>query len=636
MNSRLQAYAAVASLIVVSVAVGLIYRAALPGLILFDDLGNLRQLSHVTDWPSALDFVFSGTAGPLGRPLALATFATQAVAWPDSPAAFLRVNIAIHIAAIAAAFGLAWGLTRIRRRDPGTAAPWVALGVAALWGLSPFLATSNLMLVQRMTTLAGLFVLAGLAAFVWAHLLSPARPRLAHVFLLLGLGLGTLLATLSKENGALLPLLALVILWLWIPKERRLINRTDRSILLLFAIIPSLALLTYLGVVALPSIVEHGYPQRYFTPAERLMAQPAMLLDYLQNLLLPRGSAVTPFMDHYPAPQGWLNPAITLVAALFWPGLLAAAIWMRRAAPSLLFGLLFFLVAHLLESGFLGLELYFQHRNYIPAFGIYFALVYAAAMVPERYSRLVAAGGVTYALLFAVVLFQVTSGWSQPLVSGERWLIETPYSERAAHFLANQYLLQQGDLATAQRILDQAAERQPRAPYIQLIRTQICVAGDAKYADRLALSVERLRHAYFEPAAAIQLPYFTQADPSAPCKGQDYRALASLADALLENPPYARSPATKGALLATKGLVALQEGNYAQAIALLTESFWTNRHLDIAFFAGSAMSSAGREDELRAFLTQVREAAPTNVVQRAIWLKRLSGFRELVGASGPK
>ena len=141
---------------------------------------------------------------------------------------------------------------------------------------------------------------------------------------------------------------------------------------------------------------------------------------------------------------------MTLIAALFWPALLASAIWLRRTAPYLLFGAVFFLVGHLLESTFVGLELYFAHRNYVPAFGLYFALVYAAAMVPSSLSsawwlRV----SVVYAFLFAAVLFQVTSGWGQPRISAERWVIENPDSERAAQFLANQYL-QEGNLVTAQ------------------------------------------------------------------------------------------------------------------------------------------------------------------------------------------
>lgn len=630
MLSRLQPSLPIILLILVTAAIGHIYNYALPGFLLFDDLTNLRGLIEIADRESAINFVTSGNAGPFGRPIALATFAAQAAAWPDDPAALLRLNIAIHQAATGAAFMLAWALALIRSTGDDRATPWIALGVAATWGLSPFLATTHLMIIQRMTSLAGLFMLAGLAAFTWAHLIAPKRPRLARLLLLLGLGPGTLLATLCKENGTLLPLLALVILWLWIPKQWRLHTTTDRALVLLLGVIPSLALLGYLFLFSLPSIIENGYPQRYFSPAERMMVEPTILLEYLQNLLLPRESAVTPFMDRYPVPQGWLRPPIAFIAALFWPGLVASAIWLRHAVPYLLFGLAFFLVGHLLESSFIGLELYFAHRNYVPAFGVYFTLVYAAAMVPQSYRGLVAAGVTAYAFLFGLVLFQVANGWSQPRISAERWFVENSNSERAAQFLANQYL-QEGNILTAQRIIDDVAEREPRVPVIQIQRTQFCGAGGAESAKRLATSVERLRHAYFEPVATTELLRSTQTNPAALCPGRGYSALAALADALLDNPPYARSTATKAELLATKGLVAVREENPGQAIALLTESFRLKPDLDTAFFAGSAMSHAGKLDELRPFLAEVRQAAPTDPLKQRIWHKRLDEFIQVVG-----
>lgn len=633
MRPRFQAALPITLLVLLVVAVGLIYRLAFPGFLLFDDFSNLQQLTSIADWPTTLHFILSGEAGPIGRPLALATFAAQSAAWPDDPGTLLCLNILIHQVAIGAAFLLAWGLARVRCPDHDRAPFWIALGVAALWGLSPFLATSHLMIVQRMTGLAGLFMLAGLAAFVWAHALAPTRPSIARLLLLAGLGLGTLLATLSKENGVLLPLLAGVILWLWIPRERQLRGRPERWILLLLMVVPGLALLGYLGFFELPTILEYGYAWRYFTPSERLMAQPTILLDYLQHLLLPRASAVTPFMDRYPAPQGWLRPPITLIALLFWPALLVGAIWWRRTAPVLLFGMVFFLVGHLLESSFIGLELYFAHRNYVPAFGLYFAVVYMAARVPAPYRRLAAAGVVTYVCLFAAILVQASLGWSQPRISAELWLTASPHSERAAQFLANQYL-EEGDLSTAQRIIDQAAEHQPRLPYLQIQRTQICLPSEAGSTDRLALSVERLRQAYYEPVAATELLRSTQTDPSALCPGRGYSDLGALADALLDNSPYARSVVTRAALLATKGLVAVQEDQTDQAIALLTESFRIKPDVDIALFAASVMSNAGSQDELKTFLTKARQAAPSNHLKRNIWLKRLDDFAKIVEQPG--
>ena len=180
------------------------------------------------------------------------------------------------------------------------------------------------------------------------------------------------------------------------------------------------------------------------------------------------------------------------------------------------------------------------------------------------------------------------------------------------------------------------AERQPRAPIIQIQRAQFCAAGEAESAGRLALSVERLRDAYFEPVAATELLRSTQSDPAALCPGRDYSALAALADALLENAPFEHYALTKAKLLATKGLVAAQEDQSSRAITLLTESFRLEPDLDIALFAGSIMFDTERQEELRAFLSEVRQAAPTSPFKRSRWLNRLDKFMQLVGETEPK
>ena len=80
------------------VAIGwLIYTPALSGTFLLDDYSNLAGLQSVDDFRSALYFVLSGDSGPLGRPLALASFVPQAAAWELDATPFLRVNILIHL-----------------------------------------------------------------------------------------------------------------------------------------------------------------------------------------------------------------------------------------------------------------------------------------------------------------------------------------------------------------------------------------------------------------------------------------------------------------------------------------------------------------------------------------------------------
>ena len=81
--------AAVLIFVVALLATALAYRPALGGSTFFDDAHNLGGLAEISDLSSAVQYIGSGVAGPLGRPIALASFAAQAYAWPDAVAQML-------------------------------------------------------------------------------------------------------------------------------------------------------------------------------------------------------------------------------------------------------------------------------------------------------------------------------------------------------------------------------------------------------------------------------------------------------------------------------------------------------------------------------------------------------------------
>ncbi|TVR58973.1 MAG: tetratricopeptide repeat protein [Candidatus Competibacteraceae bacterium] len=616
-------------------AIGALYGLALPGYWLFDDEANLAGLAEIRDWRSAWLFATSGDAGPLGRPLALATFAVQAAAWDQDPAAMLRVNIAVHLAAVWACFLLAAGLARVRAPEHLAASSWwIGLAVAVVWGLSPFLATSHLMIIQRMTSLSGLFVLLGLAAFVWAHWLDGRHRRRVWILLACGLGLGTLLAALSKESGALLPVLAALILWLWIPRERRLRDGFSRILIVLLIVVPSLALFSYLASL-LPTILDLGYgAYRDFTPVERLMSQPLILLDYARHLLFPQVAAVSPFMDRLPAPRGWLDPPGALLAALFWPALLLIAVRVRKRAPVFLFGLAFFLAGHLLESSFIGLELYFAHRNYVPSFGLYFALTFAVFQLATPLRRLAFAGLAVYGLLFALVLGQVTAGWNNKQLNGELWFVHNPHSVRAAQFLGRQYLAER-DYLGARRVLDIASERHPDGLSVQLQRTGLCIGREAEYPALLQEVTESFRTSTkYEPVAAMRLVRLVQEENHSPlCPLRDLDTLERLADAMLENPLYRDRAFSRSLLVLTKAFINREAGNLEVAVDFFVEAFRQRPELEVAFFAASLM--ADLEDHAKAyrFLEEVRERVPSSRLAARIWLEDLAAFEHVIRAS---
>jgi hypothetical protein len=82
------------------------------------------------------------------------------------------------------------------------------------------------------------------------------------------------------------------------------------------------------------------------------------------------------FHDDYPRSLGLLDPSQTLWAVLAWLAVaVAGLVGLRyRTLGLLLFGPVFFLVGHALESSVFALELYFEHRNYLPATGLFIGI----------------------------------------------------------------------------------------------------------------------------------------------------------------------------------------------------------------------------------------------------------------------
>ena len=203
------------------------YRPALSGAFQLDDLSNLGGLSRVSDLDSGLRFTLSGNAGPLGRPIALATFAWQAESWEQGASAFLRTNVLIHIlnAALLALFVFRLSLCLSIDRGRATTN---AVVVASIWVLLPLLATSSLLIVQRMTTLSATFMLLGLAAYLLARSRLNEAPQRALLWMSASLIVGTTLAMFCKESGVLLPVFVLVLEATVLERPESVENRTWR------------------------------------------------------------------------------------------------------------------------------------------------------------------------------------------------------------------------------------------------------------------------------------------------------------------------------------------------------------------------------------------------------------------------
>ncbi|MFW5659382.1 MAG: hypothetical protein ACOCZ8_05335, partial [Bacteroidota bacterium] len=225
-----------------------VYFAYSPGIfhsLDFDSNANLVGLSYATDWKSIIAFVFAGDAGPLGRPVSLASFVGQREHWPHNPEELLKTNLRLHLlnAALLAVFCFLLIFSFLKSRS---LASWVSILSSLLWAVSPLLTTTTLMPIQRMTSLAFLFVIGGLCAHLLIRNLVVHRPLLGYIALSLSVSVFTLLAALSKENGLILPALILVAELFVLKRPEQINGAVWKTWIGIFLVIPFLLILAYL------------------------------------------------------------------------------------------------------------------------------------------------------------------------------------------------------------------------------------------------------------------------------------------------------------------------------------------------------------------------------------------------------
>jgi protein O-mannosyl-transferase len=363
-----------------------VYWPGLGGPLVLDDYENLEPFIGVQAGALHWDEVLSGTAYWIGsRPVAMLSFAFNWLTSNGEIWSLKYTNLLIHLLCGVLLFWLAGRLLAEPRAGVVSRRWWLALLVAALWLLSPMLVSTVLYVVQRMAELAALFVLAGLLCYVSGRQQLATRRRLGIALIGCCFVLFWPLATLSKQNGALLPLLAVVVEFSFFPRpERPADRRLVHALLAVLVIVPALAAGITLWLDS--GILGGRYQARDFSTYERLLSEARVLFDYALNLLvLPGGSALGLFHDDFVVSRGLLDPPLTIVAVGALLALLGAA-WYLRTDPwaPILFGPVFFLAAHLLESTVLPLELYFEHRNYLPSTGLFVSLGVVAGRLLQR------------------------------------------------------------------------------------------------------------------------------------------------------------------------------------------------------------------------------------------------------------
>ncbi|MGN6113748.1 MAG: hypothetical protein ACTHOC_12235 [Luteimonas sp.] len=529
----------VAGFLFVLLSAAAIFRPATHGPFVFDDfpnLGNLSQLEGTIDRVHVGQYLAAFTGSP-GRPLAALSFVIEDSAWPTDPEPYKRDNVLWHLICGVLVFALSRRIARYSIRS----APWadvIGLVVMAAWTLHPMQLSATMLVVQRMNILSSIAVLAGLLGYI-GIIDSGRTPDLRRVAAAGSvLGIAAVVAFLCKENGVLIFAYACALNMTVLRPVVQRFAPWPRRILLTGCAAPILALAAT-ALVAHQRIV-NAYTNRAFTLPERLLTEPRILVDYLQTILLPRIGGQGIFHDNYPVSQGFLSPPTTALAIAFLIALIAAAWRMRRRYPVFAFAIGWYFAGHLIESTVWPLELYFEHRNYLPMIGPLYALAAAAVPAPKPY-RIPAHALVGAWLLIGAGLTAINAPiWGSRGALATVWVQENPDSVRAVQMMAS-YQAESGDSAAARETLLAGLKRVPAARELAMQVTLLdCYTKgitQRQYRGMLDLA-RRVRFTQMLPDLATR---FGREAREGRCKGTLPKdGFVQFANALLENPALRR------------------------------------------------------------------------------------------------
>lgn len=429
------------------------------GPFVFDDFPNLQNLAELEgtpDLPHIRRYLAAFNGNP-GRPLATLSFIIEDAAWPTDPAPYKRNNIFWHLLAGVLVFALVRQLARLSSTLTPRADS-IALLTTAMWLLHPMQLSATMLVVQRMAILSSIFMLVGLLSYLGflrnRHLSEMQRVVLAG----LALGVFGLSAMLCKENGVLIFAYATAVNFTFLRPTLQTFKPYPRRLLLTGTALPLLTL-AVMAAWFHTSIV-NSYAGRDFTLGQRLLTQPRALAEYLSAILLPRIGGQGVFHDQFTASHGLFHPMSTFIALLLLTALLGTAWAARRRIPLYAFAVLWFFAGHLIESTIVPLELYFEHRNYLPMLGPLLLLAGITSTITAPYRRAAhLALGLWLMMATGLTAYNATI-WGNRGTLAKVWLRENPQSVRAIQMVAS-YELDSGRANLARQTLDNGYAKLP-------------------------------------------------------------------------------------------------------------------------------------------------------------------------------
>lgn len=592
------------SLLVIIFLCAFIYNIGLKGNFLFDDYPNLQDLGTygvIDSWDKVKAFTFNGFAGPTGRPLSLVSFLIDANTWPANPYPFKYTNLMIHLLN---GVLLYWAILLLLKNYKYCAQKtnWIAFVATSIWLLHPYFVSTTLYIIQRMAQFATLFSLAGIIGYLKSVNLIEIKPKKAYIGMTLSIGLGTVLATYSKENGALLPLLILIIEFCNPNKEAKPIWQW-RAVLLW---LPSLAIFALLAKYA--TFAENPWPNRNFNMIERLYSEARIVTEYLYNLVLPQIELKGLYQDGFVVSKSLFQPISTLYSTIFLSFLFCSALLLKKKYPLYGLAVLFFFAAHLMESTVVGLELYFEHRNYLSALFLFLPIASGLYALKSKVDiKLINLIVILILSILCFFTYQRAKLWSDTDQLQLYWAKNSPNSPRAQNAIAA-VLFDHGQVKESNEYLEKTIQKMPDSALLTLrLLLQKVYVNIATKQDFMH-TAQQLKTQPFDAQAVQALRTLVEYIVSDNLHATKYsNCLLSLIDNLEQNARYNQFPLFQRVIPYLKAKIYVAKKQPNKALAQYQDAVVKYNDVEAGMMMVAELGSAQYSEQALILLNQIEQ-----------------------------
>jgi len=396
----------------------------------------LQRLSHP---PLAASFIL--------RPIAYVSFYLNSLIGGEQPAGYRLVNIAIHISNAILFYHFL--LSVIKHRD-GAIQSRIKITIpffaALLFLVHPLSTQSVTYIIQRFTSFAAFFYLAGMLLYVQSRIAGNTTARkwcYAASVLVLIMGL------LTKENVLTLPVTLVMVDTILLGKPLRDTLKRLTPHIICMGMVPMQVLRIAQEMKDANQLLHSATDivGGVYSRSEYAITQIRTILSYIRLLILPYNQNFDP---DYPLYRSLLHPEIIISLFIWCVFIVAGMRLLRRQERNIstdltAFSIFWFPVAISVSSSFIPLtDLMFEHRSYLPSAAFFTGSVayinHVAASKGALHKNAAIGGLCLFALILSAATVQRNQLYSSRISLWKDTIKKSPNKARPYLSLGNSYL----------------------------------------------------------------------------------------------------------------------------------------------------------------------------------------------------